>query len=125
MLVRNYRRTLLFMGSAVLTSSKEANMNTTKIAALKQVAEQAQAAYTTEQARLVEAGLKSAQRYELLKPLKAAADAAHAELKKYAHGQINRSLVAIIEADRPAREAAARARSPWKAAKFAAKGGAL
>jgi hypothetical protein len=113
------------MGGAVLTNSKESSMNTTKIEALKQAAEQAQAAYTTEQARLVEAGLKSAQRYELLKPLKAAADAAHAEYAKYAKGQINRALTAIIEADRPAREAAARARSLWKAAKFAAKGGAL
>lgn len=113
------------MGSAVLTSQQESNMNTTKIAALKQAAEQAQAAYTTEQARLVEASLKSAQRYELLKPLKAAADAAHAEYAKYAKGQINRSLTAIIEADKPARQEAARARSPWKAAKFAAKGGAL
>ena len=113
------------MGSEVLTSSKEANMNTTKIAALKQVAEQAQAAYITEQTRLVEAGLKSAQRYELLKPLKATADAAHAEYAKYAKGQINQALVAIIEADKPARQAAARARSPWKAAKFAAKSGGL
>lgn len=93
-------------------------MNSAKIEALKEVAAAANAAYTTEQARLVAAGVKSNDRYLLLKPLKAAADAAHAAYSKSAKGQINRTLVAIIEADRPAREAGARARSAWKQAKF-------
>ena len=95
-------------------------MNRTKIAELKLAAETANAAYTTEQSRLVAAGFKSAERYQMLKDLKAAADTAHAVYAKYAKGQINRELVKIIETDRPAREAGARARSAWKAAKHAA-----
>ncbi len=93
-------------------------MNTTKINELKQVAEAAQAAYTTEQARLVAAGFKSQERYGLLKAAKAAADQAHAAYAKFAKGQISRELDKIIAADLPARQAAARARSPWKQAKF-------
>lgn len=93
-------------------------MNTAKIEALKQVSEVAHAALRAETARLTEMGLKSQARYEALKGLKAAADAAHAEYSKFAKGQINRALVAIIEADRPAREAGARGRSAWKMAKF-------
>lgn len=93
-------------------------MNQAKIDALKQVAEQAQAAYDTEKARLVEAGYKSQERYTMLKDLKAAADAAHAEYAKFAKGQIHKELTKIIEADRPAREAANRARSAWKMAKY-------
>ena len=53
-------------------------MNTTQIAALKQIAETAQAAYITEQDRLTAAGLKSKERYAMLKNLKAEADIAHA-----------------------------------------------
>ncbi len=102
----------------VAGSSRGSIMNHTKINELKQAAEAAHAAYTTEQARLVEAGFKSAERYAMLKDLKAASDAAHAAYAKYAKGQINRELVRIIEADRPAREAGARARSAWKQAKF-------
>ena len=93
-------------------------MNRTQIEALKQVAETAQAAYTAEQARLVAAGFKSADRYAMLKDLKAAADKAHAEYAKFAKGQINRELCKIIAADRPAKQAGERARSAWKQAKF-------
>lgn len=95
-------------------------MNQAKINTLKAAAEAAHAAYTAESERLTAAGFKSGERYNLLKPLKAAADAAHAEYAKYAKGQIGKALDAIIRADQPARAAAARARSPWKAAKFAA-----
>jgi hypothetical protein len=95
-------------------------MNQAQIDTLKQVAAQANEAYTTEQARLVEAGLKSQARYELLKPLKAAADKAHAEYSVYAKGEIRKELNKIIREDAPIRAAAARARSPWKMAKYQA-----
>lgn len=93
-------------------------MNSTKIEVLKQAAAEANAAHNCQRDRLAALGLKSGERYLLLKPLKAAADAAHATYVKFTHGQISGALDAIIEADRPAREAAARARSPWKQAKF-------
>ena len=93
-------------------------MNTTKIAALKQLLDTAASAHDSERDRLAALGLKSGERYLLLKPLKAAVDAANAAYVKFTHGQISGELDAIIEADRPAREAAARARSPWKQAKF-------
>ena len=93
-------------------------MNKAKINTLKAASEVAHAALYAKQAELVAAGLKSNERYMVLKDLKAAVDKAHAEYSKFAKGQINQALVAIIEADRPAREAAARARSPWKQAKF-------
>lgn len=96
-------------------------MDTTKIAALKQVLDAAQAVYVAEQGRLTAAGLKSRQRYEQLKPLKDAVDAANYAYVKFTHGQIGRELNAIIASGRPARDAAARARSPWKQAKFEAK----
>ena len=87
---------------------------------LKAAAEAAGRAYSVENGRLVAAGFKSQERYTMLKDLKAAADAAHAVYAKYTKGQINRELVKIIEADRPARESAARARSAWKQAKYEA-----
>lgn len=93
-------------------------MNTVKIEALKQVAAVAQNAYETEQARLVALGLKSSERYAALKSLKAAADSAHAEYSIFAKGQISRELCAIIASGKPARDAASRARSPWKQAKY-------
>ena len=95
-------------------------MNTTKIEALKQVLDAAVAAHDSERDRLAAAGLNSKARYEQLKPLKAAVDAANRAYVDFSHGQIRGELDAIIEADRPAREAAARARSPWKQAKFTA-----
>ncbi|OGO33086.1 MAG: hypothetical protein A2Z03_02140 [Chloroflexi bacterium RBG_16_56_8] len=93
-------------------------MNTAKIAELKKIAEQAGAAHEAEKNRLAAQGLKSQVRYELLKPLKASADAAHAEYAKFAKGQISKELNKIIAADLPNRQAAARARSPWKQAKY-------
>jgi hypothetical protein len=93
-------------------------MNTAKIAELKQILDAAVAAHDGERDRLAAAGFNSKARYEQLKPLKAAVDAANRAYVGFAHGQINRELDAIIAADRPAREAAARARSPWKQAKF-------
>ena len=93
-------------------------MNIAKIEALKQIAAVAENAYTTEQTRLVALGLKSNERYAALKGLKAATNIAHAEYSKFAKGQINRELCAIIAFTKPAHDAAARARSPWKQAKF-------
>lgn len=93
-------------------------MNHTQIAALKAAAAQAEAAYVAEKTRLTGAGFKSNERYALLKDLKAAADTACSVYAKYAKGQISRELCKIIAADRPARDAEARARSPWKQAKF-------
>ena len=96
-------------------------MNRPKISELKQSAEAAQAAYTAEQSRLVAYGLRSQERYAALQPLKAAADAAHAAYVKVAHAEIKGELNKIIREDAPARAAAARARSPWKQAKHAAR----
>lgn len=95
-------------------------MNITKIDELKQVLDAAVAAHDAERDRLAAAGLKSAERYLLLKPLKAAVDAANRAYVDFSHGQIRGELDAIIEADRPARESAARMRSQWKQAKFTA-----
>jgi len=92
-------------------------MNCTKIEELKSIAAAAAAAHDAEQSKLVAMGLKSAERYKLLKPLQTARDETHAVYAKYAKGQINMELVKIIKADRPAKEAAARARSAWKMAK--------
>jgi len=93
-------------------------MNEAKINELKAIAETAGKAHEDEKARLADSGLKSQARYELLKPLKAAADHAHAEYAKFAKGQIAKELDNIIAADLPNRQAAARARSPWKQAKY-------
>lgn len=80
-------------------------MNQVKINELKAASEVAHAALYAEQARLTEQGLKSKERYELLKPLKAAADAAHLTYSKYAKGQISRELDKIIAAQTPAQRA--------------------
>lgn len=93
-------------------------MNQAKINELKAASEVAHAVLNDEQARLVAAGYKSAERYQMLKTLKAAADAAHAAYAKYAKGQINRELTKIIAAAKPANDAAARSRSAWKQAKY-------
>ena len=93
-------------------------MNQAKIDSIKATSAAAHAVLNAEQARLVEAGLKSKERYELLKPLKASADAAHAEYSKYSIGQIKGELNKIIAAGAPARAAASRSRSAWKQAKF-------
>ena len=99
-------------------SKGAANMNEAKINELKTIAAAAGKAYDDEKARLVGLGLKSQARYELLKPLKVAADKEHAEYAKFAKGQISKELDKIISADLPNRQAAARARSPWKQAKY-------
>lgn len=96
-------------------------MNNAKIADLKQVLDAAVAVHDTERERLAAAGLKSGERYLWLKPLKAAVDAANRAYVDYAHRQIRSELDQIIAEDRPAREAAARGRSPWKQAKFDAR----
>lgn len=83
-------------------------MNQAKINTLQQASEMAHAALNEERARLVAAGFKSAQRYVMLKDLKAAADKAHAEYSKYAKGQINRALCAIIAKQTPAERALGR-----------------
>lgn len=80
-------------------------MNQAKINELKAASEVAHAAYNEEMTRLVAAGFKSKERYELLKPLKAAADAAHLTYSKYAKGQIARELDKIIAAQTPAQRA--------------------
>jgi hypothetical protein len=92
-----------------------------QVTALKQALDQATAAYNAEQARLVEAGLKSKERYEALKPLKAAQDAANSAYVSAANGAVRKELNKIIAADAPARRAEKLARSPWKQAKAAAK----
>lgn len=100
--------------------NQESEVNAAKIEALKQVAAVAQAAFEAEKDRLTALGFKSKERYEALKGLKADLDAKHAAYVKFAKGEIRTELDKIIEADRPAREAAARARSPWKQAKYLA-----
>ncbi len=87
---------------------------------LKNALDAARAAYEAEKARLTALGLKSKERYEALKPLKAVKDAANAAYVQAAHAYVKRGLDKIIAADRPEREAAARARSPWKQAKWEA-----
>ena len=88
-----------------------------QVTAMKQSLDQATTAYNTEQARLVESGLKSQERYEALKPLKAAQDAANRAYVDAAHGSIKKELNKIIAADAPRRRAEKLARSTWKAAK--------
>lgn len=93
-------------------------MNRTKTAELKQALDTAVAAHNAERDRLSALCLNSKARYEQLKTLKADVDAANSAYVKFTNGQICRELDKIIAADAPARAAAARARSPWKQAKF-------
>lgn len=72
---------------------------------LKAAAEAAQAAYTNEQSRLIAAGFKSSERYNMLKDLKAAADAAHDVYAKAAKSYVRRELDKIIAAQTPAQRA--------------------
>lgn len=78
------------------------------------------AAYNAEKDRLTALGYKSAERYALLKDLKAVEDAACKLARDAANSYIKKELNKIIRAGAPARAEAARARSPWKQAKFAA-----
>lgn len=87
-------------------------MNKAKIEQLKAVLDAASNAYNAKKDELVATGLNSKQRYEVLKPLKAAEDAANAEYVKYTHGQIKRELhkiCAVISAEKKADKAAKRA----------------
>ena len=106
------------MDSAVLDAKQESNMTVNE---LKQALDAAQAAYVAEQARLTDAGLKSKERYEALKPLKAAVDAANVAYVDAAQGAIKGKLNKIIAAGAPARRAEKLARSPWKQAVAEAK----
>lgn len=96
-------------------------MDYTTINSLKSLSGVAQATYEAEKARLAALGYKSVARYEMLKDLKAAADAEYAAYRSCAHKEIKAELNKIIRADRPNREAGARGRSAWKQAKFLAK----
>jgi hypothetical protein len=109
----------MHMDSAVLDINGETDMSA-KVQALKATLDQATEAYNVEQARLVAAGLNSKARYEALKPLKAAQDAANSAYVKAATNHVKRGLDAIIAADAPRRAAEKLARSPWKQAKAAA-----
>jgi len=80
-------------------------MNQAKINELKQSSEVAHAAYENEKARLTAAGLKSQDRYTMLKDLKATADKAHTEYSKFAKDQISKELDKIIAAQTPAQRA--------------------
>lgn len=93
-------------------------MNKQQIESLEQAYVAATVAYDAEKARLIAAGFKSAERYVMLKDLKAAVDQAHAAHSKAAIASIKGELNKIISAGRPARAAAARSRSAWKQAKF-------
>lgn len=87
------------------------------IQSLKERADAAVAAYQAENARLAALGMKSRDRYEACRPLKAAQDAAWAAYVKGSHAGVKRELDKIIVADRPARKAAEFSRSAWKRAK--------
>lgn len=91
------------------------------VATLKAALDQATEAYNQEQTRMIKAGLKSKERYEALKPLKAAQDAANSAYVAAAHGAVRKELNKIIAASAPARRAEKLARSPWKQVKAAAK----
>jgi hypothetical protein len=71
-------------------------MNRIKIAALKQKLDAAVAMHDAERDRLDAAGLKSGERYQMLKPLKASVDAANAEYNRFTVKQIHRAMDAII-----------------------------
>ena len=87
-------------------------MNEAKIAELKSTLDAAALAYGVKKDELVAAGMKSQERYEALKELKASVDAANSAYVKYTHGQIKRELSAIcatISAEKKAAKAAKRA----------------
>jgi len=80
-------------------------MNRNQIATLKQALDVATAAYEAEKTRLIDAGMKSADRYVALKTLKAAQDNANRAYVNFAHGQIRNELDKIISAQTPAQRA--------------------
>ncbi len=88
-----------------------------KTADLKKTLDGATMAYEAEINRLIAAGIKSNDRYEALKPLKAAQDAANSAYVKAAHTDVRKGLNKIIAADAPRRRAEKLSRSAWKRAK--------
>jgi len=93
-------------------------MNTTKINELKDIYLQAVSIYETEKLRLTNEGVKSKDRYELLKHLKIKVDETHSVYASYTNKQIHKELDLMIAADLPKKQEAARNRSAWKMAKF-------
>lgn len=89
------------------------------IASLKIAAEAAAAAYEAEAARLVAAGLKSKERYEALRPLKAEQEATWAAYHKAAANKVVRGFRAIAEEANAEKRAAKLARSPYQRRKAA------
>ena len=87
-------------------------MNTAKIEELKRALDIATLNYEAKKEELTLAGIKSKDRYEALKSLKAEQDAANSAYVKYAHGQIKRDLHIIcagISTEKKAEKAAKRA----------------
>ncbi|HJV73155.1 MAG TPA: hypothetical protein VJ654_02950 [Noviherbaspirillum sp.] len=80
------------------------------VAELQAALDQAHATYEAEKARLVTAGMKSKDRYEALKPLKAAEDAANAALQDAAKRKIHAGLTRIINQGSTESKAEQRAR---------------
>ena len=74
-------------------------MNETKINELKAALDASTAAYEAEKNRLVQAGVKSQDRYTILKPLKMAQDAANAEYVNFANGEVTKGLNALAKAN--------------------------
>lgn len=91
-----------------------------KIEALKQAAEAAQAAHDSKKAELAAQGLNAKAREKALKSLKSAAFEAHQAYAAAAKRGIHAELTKIINAGAEERRAAKLARSPWKQAKAGA-----
>jgi hypothetical protein len=81
---------------------------------LKAAAEKAHAQYENEQARLVALGMKSKDRYEALKPLKAAADEAWGAYKEAGTKKVLKRVRAHINNINAQARAEKLARSPYK-----------
>jgi len=86
---------------------------------LKIAAEKAHAEYAAEQARLVALGMKSKDRYEALKPFKAAEDAAWGKYREAATKKVIKRVAAHIQQVNAEIHAERLARSPYKQRKAA------
>lgn len=85
-------------------------MNEAKINELKTALDASTAAYEAEKNRLIEAGVKSQDRYTILKPLKTAQDDANSAYVNFANGEVTKGLNALAKANpAPKRGTAARA----------------
>ena len=91
-------------------------MNEAKINELKTALDASTAAYEVEKNRLIEAGVKSQDRYTILKPLKMAQDAANAEYVNFANGEVTKGLNALAKAN-PAPKRGTPARAAYNARK--------